>query len=366
MNILRMSSTAYSWTSQPVSVEFAVFGLYVSWEARAEGHRMRLLRVSLLICVAIGVALATTAATGVAAVWPTRPVKIVVAYPAGGTVDVVARAPAQKLGESLGQSFYVENRPGGGGNTGTDYVAKSTPDGYTLLMAADFQFTINPAFDGNLPFQVKDFAPISLAADVDLVLSAHPSLAADNLRELVALAKKQPGTISYGSCGAGSTNELVIEQLQQLRNFKLTEVPYRGSGQALLDLISGRIQLASLGVPATLPYLRGGQLKALAVGAAKRMDALPDVPTISEQGFPSVEASFYACLYAPAGTSRAIIERLHQETVRALDTPDLRERFSAIGVTRVGSTPEALAARIEQDANKWAAVIHKMRGRASE
>jgi tripartite-type tricarboxylate transporter receptor subunit TctC len=124
--------------------------------------------------------------------------------------------------------------------------------------------------------------------------------------------------------------------------------------------------VASLGVPATLPYLRGGQLKALAVGAAKRMDALPDVPTISEQGFPGVEASFYACLYAPAGTSRAIIERLHQETVRALDTPDLRERFSAIGVTRVGSTPEALAARIEQDANKWAAVIHKMRGRASE
>jgi tripartite-type tricarboxylate transporter receptor subunit TctC len=326
---------------------------------------MRLLRVSLVICVAICVALATTAATGVAADWPTRPVKIAVAYPAGGTVDVVARAVAQKLGESLGQSFYVENRPGGG-NTGTDYVAKSAPDGYTLLMAADFQFTINPTFDGNLPFQVKDFAPISLAADVDLVLSAHPSLAANNLAELVALAKQQPGKISYGSYGAGSTNELVIEQLQQLRNFKLTEVPYRGSGQALLDLISGRIQLASLGVPATLPYLRSGQLKALAVGAAKRMDALPDVPTISEQGFPGVEASFYACLYAPAGTPRAIIARLHQETVRALDTPDLRERFSAIGVTRVGSTPEALATRIGQDANKWAAVIHNMRARASE
>jgi tripartite-type tricarboxylate transporter receptor subunit TctC len=323
---------------------------------------MRWLRASLLICVALA---ATAARSGVED-WPTRPVKIVVPYPAGGTIDVVARAVAQKLGESLKQSFYVENRPGGGGNTGTDYVAKSGPDGYTLLMAADFQFTINPTFDGNLPFQVKDFAPISLAADVDLVLSAHPSLEANNLTELVALAQKQPGKINYGSYGPGSTNELAIEQLQQLRNFKLTEVPYRGSGQALLDLISGRIQLASLGVPATLPYLRGGELKALAVGAAKRIEALPNVPTISEQGFPGFEASFYACLYAPAGTPRDIIERLQQETVRALDTPDLRERLLAMSVTRIGSTPEALAARIEKDSIKWAAVIHKMRARASD
>jgi tripartite-type tricarboxylate transporter receptor subunit TctC len=323
---------------------------------------MRLSRMSLLFCIALVATLVKSNAND----WPARPVKIIVAYPAGGTVDVVARALAQKLGQSLGQSFYIENRPGGSGNSGADYAAKSAPDGYTLFMAADFQLTISPHLERNPSFQLKDFAPISLAADFDVVLSAQPALGVNNLTELIALAEKQPGTIAYASYGPGSTHGLVMEQLQQLRNFRLAEIPYRSSGQALPDLLSGRIQLALLGVPPTLPYLRSHQLKALAVGATKRIEALPDVPTISEQGFPGFEASIYACLFAPVGTPPEIVEKLQQDTVRALGAPDLRERFLAAGVTPTGSTPAELAARIMKDSARWASIIHTMRTRASQ
>jgi tripartite-type tricarboxylate transporter receptor subunit TctC len=320
---------------------------------------MRLLWISLVASCVLAAAMTRSTADD----WPTRPVKIVVSVPAGGTVDVVARAVAQKLSESFGQSFYVEDRPGGNGNIGTDYVAKSAPDGYTLLMGPDMHFTISPSFEDDLPFRVKDFAPISLVADFDFVLSAHPSLPANNIADLVTLAKKQPGKINYGSYGPGSTHELVMEQLQQLRGFKLTEVPYRGSGQALPDLLSGRIQLTLLGVSPMLPYLRDGRLKALAVSASRRNAALPDVPTIAEQGFPGFEASGYVCFYAPTGTPQRVIERLQQETVRALDARDVDERLRTDGMTPVGSTSSALAERVETDTAKWAAVIGKIRAR---
>jgi tripartite-type tricarboxylate transporter receptor subunit TctC len=298
------------------------------------------------------------------AAWPERPVKIVVAYSAGGSGDIVARALAQKLSESFGQSFYVENRPGASGNIGTDFVAKAAPDGYTLLMASDIQFAIEPNFDSNLPFQVKEFAPVSLVADLDLVLAAHPSLEANSVGDLVDLARKNPGKINYGSTGPGSTHALATELLQQLGQFKLAEVPYRGSGQTLPDLLAGRMQLMLLGVPQSLPYIRNGQLKALAVGALHRIQSLPDVPTIAEQGFPGFEATNYWCLYAPAGTSEDIVARLQQETARAVNAADLRDRFLASGLTPVGSTPGVLAARIDRDSAKWASVLREMRGRA--
>jgi len=293
--------------------------------------------------------------------WPDRPVKMIVAYAAGGSGDIVARAIAQKLTESLGQSVFVENRPGASGNIGTDFVAKSAPDGYTLLMGSDIQFAIAPSFEPNLPFQVKDFTPISLVADVDLVLAAHPSLQANNVQGLIALAKKDPGKINYGSTGPGSTHQLATELLQQLGGFKLTEVPYRGSAQALPDLLAGRMQVMLLGVPQTLPYLQNGQLKALAVGAARRIQSLPDIPTIAEQGFPGFEATNYWCLYAPAGTPKEIVARLQRETARAVADPELHQRFLASGLTPVGSTAEALATRMAKDAVKWASVLRDMR-----
>jgi tripartite-type tricarboxylate transporter receptor subunit TctC len=310
--------------------------------------------------------LLTTSERSMAEAWPDHPVKIVVAYSAGGSGDIVARALAQKLTDSFAQSFYVENRPGASGNIGTDFVAKAAPDGYTLLLASDIQFAIGPNFDSNLPFKTKDFTPVSLVADLDLVLVAHPSLDANNLRDLVALAKKDPGKINYGSTGPGSTHELAMELLQQLGQFKLTEVPYRGSGQTMPDLLAGRMQVMLLGVPQSLPYLRDGQLKALAVGALHRIHSLPDVPTIAEQGFPSFEAANYWCLYAPAGTPKEIIARLQQETTRAINAADLRERFLASGLIPVGSTPEVLAARIDRDSAKWANVLRDMRERATK
>jgi tripartite-type tricarboxylate transporter receptor subunit TctC len=313
----------------------------------------------------MGALIATSGGT-IAATWPDRPVKIVVAYFAGGSGDIVARALAQKLTEVFGQSFFVENRAGASGNIGTDFVAKAAPDGYTLLMASDIQFAIGPNFDSNLPFQVKDFSPVSLVADVDLVLVAHPSLAANSVRELVDLARKDPGKINYGSTGPGSTHELATELLQQLGQFKLTEVPYRGSGQTLPDLLSGRMQLMLLGVPQVLPYLHDRALKALAVGALHRIHSLPDVPTIAEQGFPGFEVTNYWCLYAPAGTPKDIIGRLQQETTRAVNAADMRERFLASGLTPVGSTPDALAARIDRDSAKWAGALRGMRERPAK
>jgi len=323
---------------------------------------LRTFWTSLLVVAALAVANERTTAEE----WPNRPVKIVVAYSAGGSGDIVARALAQKLTESFGQSFFVENRPGASGNIGTDFVAKAVPDGYTLLLASDIQFAIGPNFDEHLPFQVKDFSPVSLVADLDLVLVAHPSLAANDVGELVAQAQRDPGKINYGSTGPGSTHQLATELLQQLGHFKLTEVPYRGSSQSLPDLLAGRTHIMLLGVPQSLPYLRDGQLKALAVGALHRIHTLPNVPTIAEQGFPDFEATNYWCLYAPGGTSKDVITRLQKATADAINDPDLRERFLASGLTPVGSTAETLAVRIDRDSAKWAGVLRELRLRSSK
>jgi tripartite-type tricarboxylate transporter receptor subunit TctC len=306
-------------------------------------------------------ALTTTVSVTVAEEWPTRPIKIVVPYSAGGSGDIVARELAQKLATPFGRSVYVDNRPGASGNIGTEYVAKSAPDGYTLLMASDIQFAIVPNFTPHLPYELKDFEPVSIVANLDLVLVAHPSVAAANLRDLADVARKHPGAINYGSTGPGSTHQLAMELLQQLGSFKLTEVPYRGSAQALPDLLSGQLQIMLMGVPQSLPYLRDGKLKAFAVGALQRIASAPDIPTIAEQGYSGFEASNYWCLYAPAGTPTGIIGRLQGETARAVAAPDLRERFLATGLTPVGSTADTLAARISADSAKWAKVIGGLR-----
>jgi tripartite-type tricarboxylate transporter receptor subunit TctC len=210
---------------------------------------------------------------------------------------------------------------------------------------------------------------VSLVADLDLVLAATSSLAAKNVSELVALAKANPGKINYGSTGPGSTHQLATELLQQLGGFKLTEVPYRGSSQALPDLLAGRLQIMLLGVPQSLPHLRSGELKALAVATPVRNRSLPDVATVAEKGFPGFEASNYWCLYAPAGTPQNIIARLQRETARIVNAPDLAEQFLSNGLTPIGSTPAALAARVDRDSTKWAKVlrdIHATPGRPGE
>ncbi len=308
-----------------------------------------------LLALALGVA---GQATGQG--YPAKPVRLLVPYPAGGSGDIVARAVAQKMSESFGQQVIVDNRPGANGNIGTEQVAKSTADGYTLLLATDIQFAISPNTTPKLPYDPeKDFDPVSLVAFVELILAAHPSLAANNVRELVALAKTQPGKINYASTGPGSTHHLSIELLKSLGGFDVTHVPYKGSSQALPDLIAGQVQLMQLGVPQTLPHLRAGRLKALGVGAAKRLAVLPDVPTVAEQGFPGYEANNSWNLFAPASTPKAVIAKLHAEIARVVALPDVRERFTATGLEPVGSTPEQLAARMRDDRAKWARVIRE-------
>lgn len=293
--------------------------------------------------------------------WPSKPVRIVVPYPAGGSGDIVARAIAQKMSEGLGQHVIVDNRPGANGNIGTEAVARSGADGYTLLLATDIQFAISPALGIKLPYDpVKDFEPVSLVAFVELVLAAHPSLGVNNMQELVALARSRPGSINFASTGPGSTHHLSIELLKSMGGFDVTHVPYKGAGQALPDLISGQVQLMQLGVPQTLPHLKAGRVKALGVGASRRLAVLPDVPTIAEQGFPGYEANNSWNLYAPAGTPGETIERLHREIVRVVALADVRERFTATGLDPVGSTPAELKARMKADLDKWSRIVRQL------
>ena len=315
---------------------------------------MKLLRVTLAIALLVPFA-------ALAQAWPQKPVRIIVPYPAGGSGDIVARSIAQKLSETLGQQFLVDNRAGANGNIGTDAVAKSAPDGYTFLLATDIQFAISPALGSKLPFDpARDFAPVSLVAFVELVLAANPALGVSTMQELVAAARAQPGKILYASTGPGSTHHLSIELLKSMGGFDVTHVPYKGSAQALPDLISGQVQLMQLGVPQTLPHLKAGRVRALGVGATKRLPALPDVPTIAEQGFQGYEANNSWCLFAPAGTSLEVIQRLQNEVARLLTLPDVRERFSATGLEPIGSTPAELAARMKADYEKWSGLIRRI------
>lgn len=294
--------------------------------------------------------------------WPAKPVRLIVPYPAGGSGDIVARAIALRMADGLGQQVFVDNRAGASGNIGTEAVARSAPDGYTLLLATDIQFAISPALGMKLPYDPwKDFEPVSLVAFVELILAAHPSLGVSNMQELVALARKEPGKINYASTGPGSTHHLSIELLKSMGHFDVTHVPYKGSAQALPDLIAGNVQLMQLGVPQTLPYLKDGKLRALGVGATHRLAALPDVPTIAEQGFPGYEANNSWSLFAPAGTSAEIVRRLHDEVKRVIALPDVRERFLATGLDPVGSTPDELRARMKADYDKWRGVARELK-----
>jgi len=323
---------------------------------------MRWIWVSLLV-----LGLVASGKTAVADAWPTRPVRIVLTFAAGGSPDFVGRALAQKLSEMFGESVYVENRTGGNGNIGVDYVAKSEPDGYTLLLAADNQFSVNPKFDADLPYQVTDFTPISLIAEWYFVLVATPSLEADNIGELIALAKHRgAGKINFASTGTFGTQQLAMELLQQLGDFKLTDVPYRGAGQAYPDLLAGRTQLMLTGTAGSLPHLRSGQLKPLAVTSPSRIDCLPDVPTVGEQGFADLETPAYVGLYAPAGTPKTVVAKLVEQVTQATASPDFRERLAAAGLTAVGSTPEELAERTDRDSVKWTKILRAMGARDNQ
>ena len=316
--------------------------------------------MSLRAAASLSAALALSAPHAAAAAepYPARPVRFVVAFPPGGGTDIIARSIAQKLGERLGQQVLVDNRPGAGGNIGTDIVAKSSPDGYTLLMGSAGPLAINASLFARMPFDpIKDLAPVTLAASTPNVLVVHPSLPAATVRELIALAKARPGEINFASSGHGTPAHLAGELFNSMAGVKLIHVPYKGAAPALADLLGGQVQLMFSNMPPALPHVKDGKLRALAVTSLKRSPAAPDLPTVDEIALPGFEANTWHGVVVPAGTPGAIVARLNREIVAILHLPDVVERLSGQGAEALGSTPEEFAAYIKSESVKWAKVV---------
>ena len=289
--------------------------------------------------------------------WPTKPVRIVVPFAAGGTTDITARVIAEQLTQSLKQACVIDNRAGAGGNVGATEVARAGPDGYTYLMGTPGTQAINQFLYPKMPYDtVKDFAPVSFVVRVPNVLVVNPGVGAKTIAELVAIAKARPGALSYGSPGNGSTGHLSTELFKSRAGIFAVHIPYRGSGPMLLDLMAGQIQMAVDNLPSAIPHIRSGKLVALGVTSEARNAQLPDVPTIAS-ALPGYAAESWFVLMAPAGTPPAIVSRLSGEVDRILKKPEVVERFKGLGAEPVGGTPERLAQFIVAETRKWQQVV---------
>ena len=290
--------------------------------------------------------------------YPTRPVRFVVPFAPGGSVDTLARTIGPRLADALGQQIVVDNRPGGNGNIGMEVVAQARPDGHTVVLGYIANLAIFPSLSAKLPYDpVKDFAPVTQVASSPNVLTAHPAVPAKNLKELVALVKAKPGQVSFASTGVASVGHLTGELLNSLAGMKMTHVPYKGGGQAIIDLLGGHVQVMFSGFSAAMPHIKSGKIRALAVTGPQRSPALPEVPTIAEQGFPGVEATAWYGVLAPAATPQPIIARLHGEVVKILKVPDVVQKLDGLGFEIVGSQPAEFGAYIKSEMKKWAKVV---------
>ena len=309
--------------------------------------------------------LAALSAAAHADVYPSRPIRFVVAFPPGGGTDIIARSIAQKLSERLSQQVLVDNRPGAGGNIGTDIVAKSAPDGYTMLMGSAGPLAINASLFQTMPFDPqRDLAPVTLAASTPNVLVVNPSLKVATVKELVALAKASPGRINFASSGFGTPAQLAGELFNSMAGVKLVHVPYKGAAPALADLLGGQVQLMFSTMPPALPHVKDGKLRALAVTSLKRSPAAPDLPTLDEAGLSGFEANTWHGVVLPAGTPTPVVTTLNREIVAILHQPDVVERLSSQGAEPVGSTPEEFAAYIRSETLKWAKVVRESGAKA--
>jgi len=308
--------------------------------------------------VAAGVLITFGAAPSSAQDYPSKPIRLVVPYPPGSGTDIVGRLLAQRLGESLGQQVYVDNRPGAGATIGTAFVAKGTPDGYTILMADLGPLAIGPSFYRQLPYDpIKELAPISQVAVLPFVLVVHPSVPANNVPELIALAKAKPGQLNYASVGNGTAVHLATELFRQITGVDIVHIPYKGSAPALTDLVAGRTSMMFVNVLSVRGFLESGQLRAVAIGTAERSPSMPEVPTVAETIQPNFRAGVWFGLLAPAETPRAIIDRLNAETVRVLQTPDFKAKLIEQGAESIPSSAEQFSALIQAEITKWADVI---------
>jgi tripartite-type tricarboxylate transporter receptor subunit TctC len=317
-------------------------------------------RISLPIAVGLALAgsLFASLSRAQTANYPDKPIKMAVGFSAGGGTDVVARILAQKMSETLGQTVLVENRTGASGMIAGEMVAKSAPDGYTLMMGTQTTFAVAPTLYRKTSLDpARDFAGIAMSAVSPLVLVAHPSVAAHSVQDVIAMAKAKPGGINYGSGGLGTSPHMSGELFQALAGVKLTHIAYRGEAPAINDLIGGQIPLMFANLSAIVGNVRAGQVRALGVTSARRAPAIPEVPTLAESGLPGFEAATWFALVAPAGTPREVRARLNAELKRALALPDVKQRYADLGMTAEESTPEYVDAYIKSEIAKWTKVI---------
>ena len=306
---------------------------------------------------AIALSFSMTAAANAAA-YPDKPIRMLVGFAAGGGTDTTARAIGQPLSEALGQQVIVDNRPGAAGNIAADITAHSVPDGYTILMGTIAALAINPSLYQKLPFDpIKDFEPISLAVSSMNVLVVHPSVAAKNVKELIALAKAQSGKLTYGSSGVGGAGHLAGVLFDQLAGTKMIHVPYKGGAPAIIALVSGEVNMVFATAETAVPQVKAGKIRALGVTTAKRSALVPDLPTIAEAGLPGYEANNWYGLLAPAKTPAAIVERLNREVVKVLNMPNVKEQLFRSGLDASPSTQKEFAAYIKSEMAKWAKVV---------
>lgn len=292
-----------------------------------------------------------------ASTYPNKPVKVVVPYPAGGPTDIVARVVFQQVSEATGQQFVIDNRAGAGGNIGAEAVAHAPADGYTLLVATTAHAINMSLFSGLRYDVVKDFAPVSLLTQGPLVLVATPSFPANNVRELIALAKAKPDTLNFASSGNGQSTHLSGELFNSMSGVKLSHVPYKGSAPALTDVISGQVPLMFDTMLSAMPFVNSGKLKALAVTSSRRSPVAPNVPTIGESGLPGYEVFAWNGLLAPAGTPKAVVARLSEELKKAMQLPQVKEKFSAQGFTATWDTPEYFGNFLQDEVEKWTKTV---------
>jgi len=289
--------------------------------------------------------------------YPTKFIRFIVPYAPGGSSDVLARTISQKLNDALGQTLVIDNRPGAGSMIGTDIAAKSPADGYTIILS-DMPHTINPSIYAKVPYDpIRDFAPVTLIGVSPMFLFAHPSLQATNIKEFIALAKTQPGKIAIASGGTGATTHLMAELLQTHAGIKLNHVPYKGAGPALSDVVAGQVPATFTSMATAAPFAKSGRLRILGVTTSKRMAAFPDVPTFEESGVSGMVVEHWWGVMAPAGVPKAIIDKLRAAIVNAVNSPEVRERFTALSVEPRTTTPEQFRALLESDVKRWAKVV---------
>ncbi len=320
-----------------------------------------------MLVVAAGAAAAQSPQQNAGGTYPNKPIRMVVPYPPGGTTDIVARGISTKLAERLGQQVVVDNRGGASTIIGADAVAKSLPDGYTLLLTTATTMSINPQVNPQLPYDaVKDFAPITSAVNVPFMIAVHPSLPASSMTELIALARAKPGVLRYSTPGPASSNHLAGALLESMAGIKLSHIPYKGSGPATVAVLGGEVDIVITGIATVTPYWKAGKLKILAIGADKRHPSWPDIPSTGEAGLQGYYAGTWFGLVTRAGTPRLIIDRLNRETVAALAAGELKERLTAIGFDVFTGSPEDFARFLQEDRTRAARVIKAAGIKAAE